>query len=115
MPTTIAVSPTAVEQVGAERRKGVPAHALAELAALDADEVLDQPYVPVNVASLSEGGLTGEIQLQVERGDEILHSAGLKPSGGPWVDTVSSFTQGDAAEPGHGGPGGRIRRTGPQR
>jgi hypothetical protein len=96
VPTTIAVSPAAVEQIDAQRPKGGP-HALAELAALDTDEVLDQPYVPVNVASLSEGGLTGEIQLQVERGNEILHSAGLKPSGGPWVDTVSSFTQGDGA------------------
>ena len=96
MATTIAVSPTAVEQVAAQQPKGGP-HAVAQLAALDADEVLDQPYVPINVASLSEAGLTGEIQLQVERGDEILHTAGLKPSGGPWVDTVSSFTQGDGA------------------
>jgi hypothetical protein len=96
VPTTIAVSPTAVEQVLAQRPRGGP-HAVAELAALDADQVLDQPYVPVNVASLSEAGLTGEIQLQVERGDAILHAAGLKPAGGPWVDTVSSFTEGDGA------------------
>ena len=96
VPTTIAVSPTAVEQVDVQRPKGGP-HQLAELAALDADEVLGQPYVPINVASLSGAGLAGEIQLQVERGNQILHSAGLKPSGGPWVDTVSSFTQGDGA------------------
>jgi hypothetical protein len=96
VPTTIAVSPTGVQRVALQRPKGGP-HALAELDALDADEVLDQPYVPVNVASLSEAGLTGEVQLQVERGDAILRTAGLRPSGGPWVDTVSSFTQGDGA------------------
>jgi hypothetical protein len=94
--TTLAVSPTAVERVAAQRPKGDP-HALAQLDALDAAEVLDQPYVPVNVASLSEAGLTGEIQLQVERGDGILRSVGLKPAGGPWVDTVSSFAAGDGA------------------
>ncbi len=94
--TTLAVSPTGVERVAAQRPKGDP-HALAQLGALDTAEVLDQPYVPVNVASLSEAGLTGEIQLQVERGDDILRSAGLKPAGGPWADTVSSFTAGDGA------------------
>ena len=70
--------------------------ALSQLAGLTATEVLDQPYVPINVAALSEAGITGEIAAQVGRGDEILHAAGLKPSGGPWVDTVSSFAQGDA-------------------
>ena len=94
--TTLAVSPTGVDRAATQSLKGGP-HAVAELAALDSDEVLDQPYVPVNVASLSEAGLTGEVQLQVERGDALLHAAGLKPAGGPWVDTVSSFTQGDGA------------------
>jgi hypothetical protein len=92
--TTLAVSPTGVARVATRRPKGGQ-HALAQLGALDTDEVLDQPYVPVNVASLSEAGLTGEIELQVERGDAILRTVGLKPAGGPWVDTVSSFTAGD--------------------
>ena len=94
VPTTIAVRPTAVQQVAVQRPKG-GGRALTELASLGAAEVVDQPYVPINVASLSEAGLTGEIQLQVQRGDALLHTAGLKPSGGPWIDTVSSFTQGD--------------------
>jgi uncharacterized protein DUF6049 len=96
VPATLAVSPTGVQRVATQRPKGGP-HALAQLAALDTAQVLDQPYVPVNVASLSEAGLTGEVQLQVERGDDILGRAGLKPAGGPWVDTVSSFTAGDGA------------------
>ena len=61
-----------------------------------ATEVLDQPYVPVNLAALSEAGLAGEIGAQISRGDDVLRAAGLKPTGGPWVDTASSFSQGDA-------------------
>ncbi len=92
--TTVAVSPVAVEQIEQQHtRQGL--HALAELAALDNTEILDEPYVPVNVAALSEAGIPGEIGAQVGRGDQLLRSAGLKPSGGPWVDTTSSFAQGD--------------------
>ena len=58
--------------------------------------MLDQPYVPVNLAALSEAGLAGEIGAQTSRGDDVLRAAGLKPTGGPWVDTASSFSQGDA-------------------
>jgi Family of unknown function (DUF6049) len=101
VPATLAVSATGVERVAVQRPKGGP-RALAQLGALDEAQVLDQPYVPVNVASLTEAGLTGEIQLQVERGDDILRTAGLKPAGGPWVDTVSSFTAGDGANLGTG-------------
>ncbi len=101
VPATLAVSATGVVRVAAQRPKG-GSRALAQLGALDTAEVLDQPYVPVNVASLSEAGLTGEIQLQVERGDAILRTVGLKPAGGPWVDTVSSFSAGDGANLGTG-------------
>jgi hypothetical protein len=93
---SVAVSPAVVEQIEQQHtRDGL--HALAELAALDNAEVLDEPYVPVNVAALSNARIPGEIDQQVGRGDQLLRSAGLKPSGGPWVDTTSSFAQGDAA------------------
>jgi len=95
VPTTLSVSPVAVsalEQSGA--KDGL--HALDQLAALGDAEVLDQSYVPVNVAALSEAGLAGEIGAQTSRGDDVLRAAGLKPTGGPWVDTASSFSQGDA-------------------
>jgi hypothetical protein len=95
--TTLAVSPLAVSQVEATRsRSGL--RAIGQLAALSGDEVVDQPYVPINLAALSEAGISGEITAQVERGDDILHSAGLKPDGGPWVDTASTFSQGDAGD-----------------
>jgi hypothetical protein len=98
VPTTLAVSPLVVQRIEQTRsRDGL--RALAELAALSNDEVLDQPFVPINVAALSEAGITGEIEAQVTRGDELLRGAGLKPSGGgPWIDATSSFTEGDAAD-----------------
>ena len=95
VPTTLAVSPLAVSTLQQLRpREGL--HALDQLAALANAEVLDQSYVPVNLAALSEAGLAGEIGAQTSRGDDLLRAAGLKPTGGPWVDTASSFSQGDA-------------------
>ena len=96
VPTTLAVSPLAVERPAAAARATTGLHALDQLAALDNAEVLDQSYVPVNLAALSEAGLAGEIGAQTSRGDDVLRAAGLKPTGGPWVDTASSFSQGDA-------------------
>jgi hypothetical protein len=81
--------------------------ALGQLATLDAAEVLGASYVPVNVAALAAAGLAGEIGAQVSRGDELLRTAGLHPSGGTWVDTTSSFSQGDAGSLANG-----VRETG---
>ena len=93
--TTLAVSPAAVDQIAqTQSRDGL--RALGQLAALDAAEVLSASYVPVNVAALVEAGLSGEIGAQVSRGDVLLRTAGLHPLGGTWVDTTSSFSQGDA-------------------
>ena len=94
---TLAVSPAAVNAVEASRsRSGL--RALDQLATLGGDQLIDQPYVPINVAALSEAGIAGEIGAQVVRGDDILRGAGLKPDSGPWVDTASSFSQGDAGD-----------------
>jgi len=94
--TTLAVNPLAVSAIEATRsRAGV--HTLDELAALSGDEMIDQPYVPINVAALSEAGISGEILAQVQRGGDVLHSAGLRPGAGAWVDTASTFSQGDAS------------------
>ncbi len=94
--TTLTVSPLTVEQVLTQHtRDGT--HALAELAALGGDQVVEQPYVPIDVAALSEAGIAGEIENQVVRGNALLREAGLRPSGGPWVDTVSNFNQGDGS------------------
>ncbi len=92
--TTLAVSPAMVAGVEGTRGRG-DAHALEQLAALPSAEVLSQSYVPVNLAALTEAGIPREIGAQVSRGNAVLRAAGLKPAAGPWVDTVSSFTQGD--------------------
>ena len=95
VPTTLAVSPLAVSAVDATRsRDGM--HAIEQLAALSGDEMIDQPYVPINLAALTGAGLSGEIGAQLSRGDDILRAVGLKPDGGAWVDTSSNLTQGDA-------------------
>ncbi len=77
---------------------GEASHALGQLATLPGAEVLDQPYVPVNVAALTEAGIAGEIQAQLIRGDTLLRLGGLHPTGGQWVDAASDFSQGDAAD-----------------
>jgi hypothetical protein len=93
--TTLSVSPVAVDQAArTQSRDGL--RVLGQLAALDTGEVLSSSYVPVNVAALAEAGLSGEIGAQVSRGDALLRAAGLRPSGGTWLDTTSSFSQGDA-------------------
>ncbi len=96
MATTLAVSPLAVSAVDATRSHD-GTRALAQLVALSGDEMLGQPYVPVNLAALTEAGLSGEISAQLSRGDDILRAAGLKPDGATWVDTGSNLAQGDAS------------------
>ena len=71
-------------------------HPYEELAGLG-DEIVDEPYVPVNLAAMSEAGIAGEIGAQLGRGDELLRAAGLKPTPGLWVDTNAALSQGDAA------------------
>ena len=93
---TLAVNPQAVSAHGAARGHSGE-HALDQLAALSGDQVLDQPYVPINLVALSEAGIANEIGAQVDRGDQVLRATGLKPDDGPWVDTASTFSQGDAA------------------
>ena len=95
--TTLAVNPATVEQLGRSNSKG-GAHVLSELAALDGQQLLDQPYVPIDVAALSEAGIASEIRAQTEQGQTVLHAAGLRPASGPWVDTTSVFAQGDATD-----------------
>jgi hypothetical protein len=99
VPTTLAVSPLAVSAVNtlSAAHARADTHAISQLAALSGDEMTGQPYVPINLAALTEAGLSGEIGAQLTRGDDILRAAGLKPDGSTWVDTSSSLSQGDAA------------------
>jgi hypothetical protein len=95
--TTLEVSPATVSAVEQQRARN-SSRALSVLAALDSTEILDQSFVPINVAALSEANIAGEIGAQVARGDSLLRAAGFHPTGGPWVDTASTFSQGDASD-----------------
>jgi hypothetical protein len=101
-PVTFGVRPTAVQAIGAlPRRPGPrPLEQLSDLTSGSGtgstDQVLSQPYVPINVAALSGAGLGGEVTAQLERGAALLHSAGLHPDSALWVDTASNLTSGDA-------------------
>lgn len=97
VPTTLAVNP-AVLQKSETADPRATARALAQLDSLAGEQVLSQPYEPINLAALSEAGIPDEISAQMTRGDQILRAAGLRPTPGPWVDTASSFSQGDGAD-----------------
>ena len=96
VPTTLAVSPwrSAPSAPPTPATARVPS---TQLAALSGDEMIDQPYVPINLAALTEAGLSSEVGAQLGRGDDILRAAGLKPDSGAWVDTSSTLSAGDAA------------------
>jgi hypothetical protein len=91
---TLAVSPAGVEQ--AESSSKGATHAYEQLNSLENDQILDQPYVPVDLAAMSEAGIAGEIQAQMARGQAVLRAAGIHPTEGPWVDATTSLAQGDA-------------------
>jgi hypothetical protein len=97
VPATLAISPSGVQQMDQTSSKG-GAHTLEQLDSLVDDQVLAQPYVPVDVVALSEAGITNEIGAQMARGEEVLRAAGLRPTPGPWVDTASPYAQGDASD-----------------
>ena len=66
------------------------------------DELLAQPYAPIDVAALARAGLTEEIGAQLARGTALLDAAGLHPASGTWVDTSSAFTSDNATAVGDG-------------
>ena len=96
VPTTLEVSPLLAAQLQASRSRD-ERRALSQIATLTDSQVVEQPYVPIDVAALTGAGISGEIDAQVSRGDDILRTAGLKPETGLWVDTSSSFSAGDAS------------------
>jgi hypothetical protein len=97
VPTTLAVNPAGIQKSETADSKAT-SRALAQLGSLDSEQVLGQPYEPIDLAAVSEAKIPSEIRAQMTRGDEILRAAGLRPTDGPWVDTASSFSQGDSAD-----------------
>ena len=72
--------------------------------------MLDQPYVPINVAALSEAGISGEIGARWTGATTCCAAPASGPTGGTWVDTASTFSQGDAGDLAIGPAAGRGRR-----
>jgi hypothetical protein len=105
VPVSVAANPatvSALETRGAKKGR----RAIAQLQALTAapiggDELLAQPYVPIDVAALTAAGLTGEIGAQMARGNALLAAAGLHPTPRTWADT-STDESADVADLGAG-------------
>jgi hypothetical protein len=92
-PVTLAVSPRGAATLHRSRSGSRVLGQLADLTSGgNGDQLLSQPYVPIDVASLQAAGLGGEIVAQLDQGDALLRQAGLHPSDGTWVDTASSLS-----------------------
>jgi hypothetical protein len=97
VPATLAVNPAGIQKSETAEPRAA-ARALAQLGSLGGEQVLNEPYAPIDVAAMAEAKIPGEIKAQLTRGGEILRAAGLRPADGSWVDTTSSFNQGDSAD-----------------
>jgi hypothetical protein len=102
---SLAANPATVSALQAGGKKGQ--RAVRQLRALTtapagSDELLAQPYVPIDMAALAQAGLTDEIGAQLARGSGLLGTAGLHPTSGTWVDTSSDLSPGDLTALGDG-------------
>jgi hypothetical protein len=100
IPLTLAANPLTVSDL-ATAKGGKGPLAVKELEALetpaDGDQLLSQPYAPIDPASLAGVNLTGEIGAQMVGGDDLLRLNNLHPTGGTWDATSSPVSTGDAA------------------
>ena len=70
--------------------------------------MLDQPYVPINVAALSEAGhLRRDPARRSAAATTSCAAPASSPTAGPWVDTASTLSQGDAGDLATGPAAGR--------
>jgi hypothetical protein len=93
IPMTVAADPSTVSDLAAVGgKKGI--RAVKELDALPADrnQLLSQPFVPIDLAALVGARLTDEIGLQFDRGSDLLRLNGLHPTTGTWVNTSTPVT-----------------------
>jgi len=102
---SLAANPATVSALQANGKKG--RRTVSQLRSLTAapggdDQLLDQSYVPIDLAGLANAGLTDEIGAQMARGTTLLDAAGLHPTSGTWVDTSSDFTADGVGDLGDG-------------
>lgn len=99
VPLTLAASPQAVSDLASRGgRKGrQTVEDLADLSGSSGgDQLLAQPYVPINPAALAAAGLGSDVRTQMDRGSGVLHQSHLHPAAGTWVDAASSFSSAQA-------------------
>jgi hypothetical protein len=100
IPVTLAANPLTVSDLAAATKGGKGPLAVKELEALetpaDGDQLLTQPYVPIDPASLARVNLTSEIGAQMVRGDGLLRLSNLHPTGGTWDATSAAVSTANA-------------------
>jgi hypothetical protein len=102
---SVAANPVTMTALASGAKK--ERHAVAQLRAMTTApegnvELLAQPYVPIDLASLTHADLTSEIEAQLDRGTALLNAVGLHPSTGTWVDTSSDLSSAEAGDLGDG-------------
>jgi hypothetical protein len=96
------VTATALEIGGKKGRRAVSQLRSLTTPPAGDDQLLAQPYVPIDLADLAQAGLTDEIATQVARGTTLLDAVGLHPAAGTWVDPSSDLSSGDVTALGDG-------------
>jgi Family of unknown function (DUF6049) len=98
---TLAADPSTVSNLtlaGGVKGKLAVKHLAALASPADGDQLLSQPYVPIDLAALVGAGLVGDVGGQLVRGGELLRLSGLHPSRGTWVATSSQVTTANAGD-----------------
>jgi hypothetical protein len=102
---SLAANPVTVTALASGDKKG--RRAVGQLRTLTTapeggDELLAQPYVPIDLVSLTRAGLSSEVAAQLARGTALLRAAGLRPTSGTWVDTSSDLSSAGVRDLGDG-------------
>jgi hypothetical protein len=105
VPLSMAANPVTVTALAAGGKKG--RRAVTQLRTMTTApegsvELLAQPYVPIDVVSLTRADLSSEVAAQLARGTALLDAVGLRPTSGTWVDTSSGVSSAEASDLGDG-------------
>lgn len=87
-PVTVVATPATVQFLEQSATPGAIS-AIRELSALSngpVDQFPAESYVPLDISSLSASGLGAELSYQMAAGARVLAAAGVKTSGGTWVN-----------------------------
>ena len=97
-PVTVNATPQTVEDLTVTGRSGPATLRLLQQVVPLRDEVLDQPYVPVDADTMAASGLGSEVTAQKNRGHQVLSLSGLHATSSPSVWLAQQTVDGGAAE-----------------